>query len=103
MDNYASIDDVKLVLGEETLDSFTTERVDFFLGTTKAVLDGLIGDLTEHNVTEKVYWCDIDKGGRFFIDSYNITAIVSIDGNTYSGVENTDYYIDRRQVYIGNL
>lgn len=101
MASYATVDDVKLYIWVETVDAFTEERIEFFLETTKSILDSMIGDLCLGDVEEKIFFCKMSNR-RFFISKYNIVEINKIDSNDYSG-DSSDFWINGREVYIGNL
>jgi hypothetical protein len=101
--NYITVEDYKLYNNITTLTAWETTRIEFFIDLTKWMLDNLIGDLTEHSISEKIYFCDISENNEFFIKWFNISSIDKINWTDYSWVLGEDYFIDGRKVMISNF
>lgn len=89
---YATIDDVKLVRGKETLTPFQEQRVEFLLKSTKAIIDGILGgDYIElkqrtQRFDKCLLQCDSCSCGCFglLFRGLNVVSIDEIDGTPYT-------------------
>ena len=90
--SYASIDDVKLALWVEDVDTLTENRITFFLDATTSIINNIVWDLTLSNKTEDIKYCDIHDNS-FTLSNANVTQIKEIESKTYTWVLNTDYKI----------
>lgn len=92
MANYASLADIQAKLWIETLDTFTTTRLNFFLTKTTAIINSLLWTLESSDKIEQIKLCDI-KDCWFYLSQRNVTAIKKINWITYTWVKWTDYQI----------
>jgi len=103
---YSSLSTVKTFLGIAQSDTSQDTYLNLLLTETTALMDMFLGDQTVANRSFMVCLCDFVWGYQIRLLTNNITALVSINGNAYTGVLNTDYQIywpNNGTLYIKNV
>ncbi len=90
--SYVDLDEVKTYLWIELANTEFDSRLNLLIKSTWALLNFLIWDLKEWPHTDqlticKINWCEID------VKHYNVTVLLSISWESYTGVINEDYRI----------
>ena len=80
-----------------TLDSNTSSKIQMYIDSTTEIINAVTGDLTSSDKTEQVSMEDIIQTANDFptlqLKNINVTAVKTINGNTFTGVEDVDWQI----------
>lgn len=88
---YTDLATVKVFLG--ITGTAQDAILNLYLEQTTAILDNLLWDLRSSNKTIYISFCDFYNGYTIRLLTRNVTALVSINWTTYTGVLGTDYLI----------
>jgi len=96
---YITVAEYMVYAWVSSLSTDETARVTALILSTKATMDGLIGDLVVKTKTEEIKYCDMvnNKGSYTTIICSNIeiTALTKVNWIAYTWVLDTDYQITR--------